>query len=73
MRSSKLALSALAIAFALGGSAYAAGTATPDKPAASSTVHAAQPAKHRLFKKKSTKKASAKHSTSASTTSTGAH
>jgi hypothetical protein len=71
MRSSKLALSALAIAFALGGSAYAAGTAAPEKPAASSTAHAAQPAKHRLFKKKSTKKSAVKHSTS--TTSTGAH
>ena len=73
MRSSKLALSALAIAFALGGPAYAAGTATPDKPAASSTAHAAQPAKHRLLKKKSTKKSSAKSSTAASTTNTGAH
>ena len=34
MRSSKLALSALAIAFALSGTAYAADTATPAQPAA---------------------------------------
>ena len=71
MRPTKLALSALAIAFALGGTAYAADTATPAKPAASSTVHAAAPAKHRLFKKRTSKKAPAK--TSTSTTHAGAH
>ena len=72
MRPTKLALSALAIAFALGGTAYAADTATPAKPAASSTVQTAQakpaPAKHRLFKR-SAKKAPAKASTSSTATS----
>jgi hypothetical protein len=73
MRPTKLALSALAIAFALGGTAYAADTATPAKPAASSSVQTAQtnpaPAKHRLFKR-SAKKAPAKASTSTSSSST---
>lgn len=73
MRPTKLALSALAIAFALGGTAYAAGTAMPAKPAASSTIHAAQPAKHRIFKKRASKKASAKTSASSSSTNTGVH
>lgn len=79
MRPTKLALSALAIAVALGGSAYAAGTATPAKPAASSTVQTAQatpaPAKHRLFHRKSAKNAPTKASASSTTptTTTGAH
>jgi hypothetical protein len=77
MRPTKLALSALAIAFALGGTAYAADTATPPKPAASSTVHAAAPAKHpvlhRIFHKRTSKQASAKTSTSTSNKTTGAH
>jgi hypothetical protein len=80
MRPTKLALSALAIAFALGGTAYAADTATPAKPAASSTVQTAQakpaaPAKHRIFHRRAAKKAPAKASTSTSTqnTSSGAH
>jgi hypothetical protein len=73
MRPTKLALSALAIAFALGGTAYTADAATPAKPAASSTDHASAPAKHRTAKKKTSKKASAKHSTATSTTTTGAH
>lgn len=77
MRPTKLALSALAIAVALGGPVYAA--TTPAKPAASSTVQTAQaspaPAKHRLFHRKSAKKAPAKASASnsTSTTTTGAH
>jgi len=71
MRSSKLALSALAIAFALSGTAYAAGTATPAQPAANSAVHqAAAPAKHRIFKKRAAKKAPAKAAASTSTTTT---
>ncbi len=56
MRPTKLALSVLAIAVALGGPVYAATSATPAKPAASSTTQTAQanpapaaPAKHRLF------------------------
>ena len=73
MRPTKLALSALAIAFALGGPAYAADTVTPAKPAASSTIHASAPAKHRVAKKRTSKKAPLKHSTSTSTTTTGAH
>ena len=75
MRATKLALSALAIAFALGGTAYAADTATPAQPAASSAVHAAAPAKHRIFKKRAAKKAptQAKASASTSTTTSGAH
>ena len=80
MRPTKLALSALAIAVALGGSAYAADTATPAQPAANSAVHqAAAPAKHRIFKKRAAKKApahaasSTSTSTSTSNTTTGAH
>ena len=74
MRATKLALSALAIAFALSGTAYAADTATPAQPAANSAVHqAAAPAKHRIFKKRAAKKAPAKAaaSTSTSTTTSG--
>lgn len=72
MRSSKLALSALAIAFALSGTAYAANTVTPAQPAANAAVHqAAAPAKHRIFKKRAAKKAPAKASTSTSTTTSG--
>lgn len=80
MRSTKLALSALAITVALGGSAYAANTATQAKPAASSTTQTAQaspaPAKHRLFHRRADKKAAEKTSTSSTSTSkttTGAH
>jgi len=79
MRPTKLALSVLAIAVALGGPVYAANTATPAKPAASSTAQTAQanpaPAKHRLFHRKADKTAAAKASTSNSTSTkaTGAH
>ena len=74
MRATKLALSALAIAFALSGTAYAADAATPAQPAANAAVHqAAAPAKHRIFKKRAAKKAPAKAaaSTSTSTTTSG--
>jgi len=67
MRSSKIALSAVAIAFALSGTAYAA---TPAQPAANAAVHhAAAPAKHRLFKRHAAKKTpdQAKPASSAST------
>ena len=75
MRPTKVALSALALAFALGGTAYAADTATPAQPAANSAVHAAAPAKHRIFKKRAAKKAPAQptSTTSTSKTTTGAH
>lgn len=75
MRPTKIALSALAIAFALGGPVYAMDSSAPAKPAASSTVHAAAPAKHRLFKKRAAKKASAtqKAPASTSTTNSGTH
>jgi hypothetical protein len=79
MRSTKLALSVLAIAVALGGPVYAANSATPAKPAASSTTQTAQanpaPAKHRLFHRRAdNKKASEKASTSSSTkATTGVH
>lgn len=77
MRPTKLALSALAIAVALGGPVYAANSATQAKPAASSTQTAQTspaPAKHRLFHRNA-KKAPAKASTSSSTPTkaTGAH
>jgi len=78
MRPTKLALSVLAIAVALGGPVYAATGATPAKPAASSATQTAQanpaPAKHRLFHhnaKKAPAKASASGSTS--TKATGVH
>ena len=72
MRATKLALSALAIAFALSGTAYAADTATPAQPAANSAVHqAAAPAKHLIFKKRAAKKAPAKAAASTSTTTSG--
>jgi hypothetical protein len=80
MRSTKLALSVLAIAVALGGPVYAANTTeTPAKPAASSTQTAQAnpaPAKHRLFHRRAdNKKASEKASTSSSTSkaTTGVH
>jgi len=80
MRSTKLALSVLAIAVALGGPVYAANSATPAKPAASSTQTAQAnpaPANHRLFHRRAdNKKAQANTSTSSSSTSTkatGAH
>lgn len=79
MRPTKLSLSVLAIAVALGGPVYAANAATPAKPAASSTAQTAQvnpaPAKHRLFHRKADKAAAAKASTSSSTSTkaTGAH
>ena len=75
MRPTKVALSALALAFALGGTAYAADTATPAQPAANSAVHAAAPAKHRIFKKRAAKKAPTQvnSTTSTSKTTTGAH
>ena len=79
MRPTKVALSALALALALGGTAYAADTATPAQPAANSAVHAAAPAKHRIFKKRAAKKAPAHAASSTSTststlnTTTGAH
>jgi hypothetical protein len=78
MRPTKLALSALAIAFALGGTAYAATSATPAKPAASSTQTAQAspaPAKHHRLFHRDAKKAPAKTSTSNSTSTktTGAH
>jgi hypothetical protein len=79
MRPTKLALSILAIAVALGGPVYAATTAAPAKPAASSTTQTAQanpaPAKHRLFHRKADKAAAAKASTSSSTSkaTTGVH
>jgi hypothetical protein len=74
MRPTKIALSALALAFALGGPAYAMDSTAPAKPAASSTVHAAAPAKHHK-KHSTTKKApdQAKAAASTSTTHTGAH
>jgi hypothetical protein len=79
MRPTKLALSALAIAVALGGPAYAAISAMPAKPAASSSTQTAQaspaPAKHRLFHRKAAKQVPAKASTSNSTSraTTGVH
>jgi len=77
MRPTKLALSALALAFALSGTAYAmdSSTSTPAQPAASSTVHAAEPAKHRLFKKRAAKKEATqtKAPASTSTTKSGTH
>ena len=77
MRPTNLALSALAIAVALGGPVYAANTA-PAKPAASSTQTAQAnpaPAKHHRLFHRNTKKAPAKASTSSSTSTkaTGAH
>jgi hypothetical protein len=77
MRPTKLALSALALAFALSGTAYAMdnSTSTPAQPAASSTVHkAAAPAKHRLFKR-TAKKASTETKAPAapSTSKSGSH
>ena len=75
MRATNVALSALALAFALGGTAYAADTVTPAQPGASSAVHAAAPAKHRIVKKRAARKApaQAKASASTSTTTSGAH
>jgi hypothetical protein len=85
MRPTKLALSVLAIAVALGGPIYAANSATPASPAkqaTSSTAQTAQanpaPAKHRLLHRRAdNKKAQANTSTSSSSTSTtkatGAH
>ena len=70
MRPTKIALSALAIAFALGGPVYAMDSSAPAKPAASSTVQAAAPAKHRLFKKRAAKKASATQTKAPASTST---
>jgi hypothetical protein len=56
MRATKLALSTLAVAFALSGTAFAANTAAPaqSETAQSSAVHAAAPAKHRFFKRHAT-------------------
>ena len=78
MRPTKLALSVLAIAVALGGPVYAANSATTGKPTASSTQTAQAnpaPAKHRLFHRNTAKKASAKTSASSTTSkaNTGAH
>jgi hypothetical protein len=72
MRPTKLALSALALAFALSGTAYAmdSSTSTPAQPAANAAVHkAAAPAKHRLFKR-TAKKAPTQTKAPASTSTT---
>ena len=75
MRPTKVALSALALALALGGTAYAMDASAPAQTSASSTVHAAAPAKHRLFKKRAAKKAPTEIKTPAATatTNSGAH
>jgi len=77
MRATKIALSALAVAFALSGTAYAMDAAkTTTQPAANAAVHkASAPAKHRLFKKSAAKKAptKAKASATTSTTNSGTH
>jgi|SoiMethySBSTD1v2_1073268.scaffolds.fasta_scaffold834797_2 hypothetical protein len=69
MRAAKLVLSTLAVAFALGGTAFAANTAASvqSETTQTSAVHAA-PAKHRFFKRhataaKNTKTAAAKANT----------
>jgi hypothetical protein len=54
MRNMKAALSALAIAVAVSGTAWAAGTTAPTPPVASSS-HANTPVKHKVVKKRSAK------------------